>query len=146
MELRTAASVISYISKLEQESAKLYEGWAGKHDEIKEAFSSFVIENKKHEANVRRAYYSVISDALETGFSFKGLKGDVAFPQIGDEAMIYEILKVSIDLEQEIQTFYLKAADLSKSLLADVPRAMERVAKIRNQRKEKLQRLLAMKE
>ena len=142
MELNTAASVISYVSKIEQDSAKLYEKWAEKHEEIREAFSSFVKENKKNESNVKRAYYSVISDALETGFAFKGLRVDVVMPLVEDDASLSETLRASIDLENCIQEFYLKAAKLSRSLLADVPRAMERVAQVRNQRKEKLQSLL----
>lgn len=142
MELNTAASVISYISKIEQNSGKLYEKWAEKDEKLRETFSSFIKENKKNESNIKRAYYSVISDALETGFSFKGLKADVMLPQLGDNASPAEILRASIELEQSIQGFYIKAADLSKSLMADVPRAMKRVAKTRDQRKEKLRSLL----
>jgi hypothetical protein len=138
MELNTAASVISYISKIEQDSGSFYENWADKNDLLRETFISFTKENKKNESEIKRVYYSVISDALETGFSFKGLKGDVKIPNLSDNASLKEILQASIVMEESIQQFYFEAAKLSKSLLADVPRAMERVAKKRNKRKEKL--------
>ena len=142
MELNTAAAVISYISKIEREAAQFYEKWAGVHEELRDLFSSFVTENKKNESNIKRVYYSVVSDALETGFSFKGLKADVVIPLVEDEASYSDILKASMDLEGSIMEFYEKAAGLSKSLLADVPRAMERVAKAREKRREKLSSLL----
>jgi len=49
MDLNTAAAVISYTSKIEQESARFYEKWGEAHEILREAFSSFVKENKKSE-------------------------------------------------------------------------------------------------
>ena len=80
MELNTAAAVIRYVSNLELESAALYEEWSKLHEELREAFAKFSKENKKNEQKVKRAYYSVVSDALETGFCFKGFQSDLAMP------------------------------------------------------------------
>ena len=142
MELTTAASVISYISRIEQESAVFYEQCALIHEPLKEVFLLFMKENKKNEANIKRAYYSVVSDALETNFCFKGLIGNVTMPSLGNDASLMMVLEVSMVLENSIQQFYLKAVELSKSLLADVPRTMERVAKLREARVARLRSIL----
>jgi len=145
MELNTAASVISYVSRIEQGSADFYEKWANEHGELREAYLSFARDNKKYEKNIRRAYYSVVSDALETNFCFEGLKADVAVPLLKQTASPPEVLKASMDLENSIHAFYREAAQMSKALLADVPRAMERVAKLRKARVDKLSSMLEIK-
>jgi hypothetical protein len=142
MELNTAASVISYASKIEQESTAFYEQWAKRYEALREVALSFVRENKKNEANIKRAYYSVVTDALETNFCFKGLIGDVAMPLISNDASFFQVLEASLVLENSMQKFYLKAAELSKALLADVTRAMERVAKTREARVAKLRSMV----
>jgi hypothetical protein len=143
MNLQTAASVISCVSKIEQASAALYERLAGLHPEFMRAFSAFAKENLKYESNVRRAYYNVVSDALETGFCFD-LRVDAMLtsPVLPEEASSTDILRAVIRLEEEIRSFYEDAAGQSKSLLADVPRAMERVAKARRERQKELKKLL----
>jgi hypothetical protein len=139
MELNTAASVIKYVSKLELESAKLYEEWSKMHEKVRNSFESFAKENTKNEQRIKRAYYNVVSDALETGFCFKGFQSDLAIPKCGQDATVSEILEVAIGLENDIKDFYGEAADLSKCLLADVPREMQKVAKTRDDRITKLQ-------
>jgi rubrerythrin len=140
MDLNTAASVMSYVGRLEEESAKFYEEAAAKHETLREPFLAFAKENRKHEKNVKRAYYSVISDALETGFSFKGLQGDVDLPQSAD-VTANEAIRLSLDMEAQIKDFYEKAAKISGPLMADVPRAMEQVVKKRGKRIEQLNSL-----
>ena len=141
MELNTAASVIKYVSRLEVESAALYEEWSKLHENLRNSFERFSEQNKKHEQKVKRAYYSVVSDALETGFCFTGLRSDLTIPKIRQEATVLEILETAIGLEKAVRDFYVEAADLSKCLLADVPREMQKVAKARN---ERIDQLLAM--
>jgi rubrerythrin len=144
MEINTAAALITYISKIEQESAKLYEKLAKKHEELRETFLSFAKENKQNETNIKRAYYSVISDALEACFSFGGLNADnsLSQPIVDEDTSLSEVLRYSIDLEEGIEMFYSKAAEQSKALLADLPRVIGHVAKLRNKRRMKLRVLL----
>ena len=123
MDLTTSASFISYVSKIEQGSSDFYERCMGQHVEFTGIFDLFIEENKKSEKNIRRAYYSVVSDALETNFCFKGLEDDVEIPVLKHGASLFEILKMCIELEKNIQGFYQKATDLSMALLADVSRA-----------------------
>ena len=138
MELYTAAKVVSYISEIEQESLRFYETWAEANEALRATFLSFIKENLKYEKRVKRAYYGAVTDALETGFSFKGLRGDLVIPSLGKESSPVEVLEAGLDMEEAIQEFYRKASGLSKSLLADVSRAMAWVAKTRNARIKKL--------
>ena len=144
MELNTAAAVIKYVSRLELESAKLYEECSKRHEKVRESLEKFAKENRKHEQKIKRAYYNVVSDALETGFCFKGFKSDLAIPTCAQGATVSEILEVAIGLENDIKDFYEEAAALSKCLLADVPREMEKVVKAREERINELNKLKAI--
>ena len=140
--MNTASSVISYVSRIEQESSAFYEKHALESEEFREAFLSFARENKKYEKNIKRAYYSVVSDALETNFCFAGLRAQVMLPAMPQDLTPAEMLKSSLDLEKSVLAFYQDAAERSRALLADVPRAMDRIAKMRKARVERLQTLL----
>jgi rubrerythrin len=144
MELNTAAAVIKFAQEVEEKSAKFYDECAKIYKEGEEEFLSFVGENKKNVSLVKRAYYGVISDALEACFSFKGLKVDEYLfdTEFDESAHLSEILKMSMEMEDKIQRFYQRAGELSESLLADVPRALKKVAEKRNERKQKLKSLL----
>jgi len=143
MECVTAASVITYLSKIELDSAMLYEQWGRSHEKLRAPFESFAKANKKNEQRVKRAYYSVVSDALETGFCFKDLKADIVIPEFSKGASVSEVLNLAVSLEKEIQHFYVKAATSSRALLPDVPRQMDKVSQERTKRVEQLQALAA---
>ena len=70
MKLQTASSVISFARELEDDSAKLYQELAQRYPQNEDTFLAFVKENKKYVAQTERAYYGVISDALEGCFAF----------------------------------------------------------------------------
>ncbi len=144
MELNTAAAVIRFATEVEEKSARFYDNCAKKYTEGEETFLSFVGENKKNVSLVKRAYYGVISDALEACFSFKDLRVDEYLfeAELGERTSLSEILKMSMEIEDKIQRFYQRAGELSESLLADVPRALKKVAEKRNERKRKLESLL----
>jgi len=76
MELNTASETVSFARALETESAKFYENLAQKYAQGKEIFLSFAKENNKNIVQTERAYFGVISDALEGCFSFKGIDTD----------------------------------------------------------------------
>ena len=137
-EINTAASFISYVSKVEKETSDFYKTWAIKHDELEELFLSIAKENEKNEKTLRRAYYGVVSDALETNFCFKGLSPNISLPSLSEKSSAFDVLKASIALETSIADFYTKAAEISKALLADVPRTLGRVARHRRMRVERL--------
>jgi len=144
MELNTASETVSFARELETESAKFYENLAQKYAQGKEIFLSFAKENNKNIVQTERAYFGVISDALEGCFSFKGIDTDnYSIETTLSEGRSYaDALNMAVALEEKIVKFYVDAAEVSKSLMADVPQAFERIAKKRNERILKLKSLL----
>jgi len=144
VELQTASAVISFAKNLENDSAAFYVNAAQTYPEAAEVFLPFSEENKRNRILVERTYYEVISDALEAGFSFEGLNTDdysIKGESIGGESYS-DMLNRAIEMEGKVQEFYLAAAEKSRSLMADIPRVFERVARKRDQRKLKLSLLL----
>jgi len=143
MELNTASEAISFSRELEGESAKFYGNMAQKYVDGKEEFLSCTRENSKNITLVQRTYYGVISDALEGCYSFKGIDtDDYSIETKLPEGISYaDALSMAVALEEKIVKFYVDAARVSKSLMADVPRVFERIAKKRNERILKLRSL-----
>jgi len=137
--LHTASEVISFAKKLENESAKFYEDLSKRYAKDVDVLLSFAKENGKNVVQIERAYYGVITDALEGCFAFNINPDDYAFKTEPAEGVSYsDALDKAIELEEKVGEFYTVAAEQSKSLMADVPRAFEMVAKKRNNRKAKL--------
>lgn len=141
MALNTASEVVSFARKLEEESAQFYEQLAKQDKEAEEIWLSFAIENKRNIAQIERAYYGVISDAIEGCFAFNinadEYRVNIELPKNPSDAF-----KRAIELEQRLTRFYQTAAEQSKSLMADVPRAFQAIA----QKRENRLSALAMKE
>jgi hypothetical protein len=139
MKLNTASAVISFCRKLEEDCAKLYESLAQRYTRDEHTFLSFAKENRRNIVDIERAYYGVISDALESCFSFDidtdnltfntGLSGDTDYSDVLGEVA---------SMENKIIEFYLDAAEHGKALMADLPRIFQRLAKKRDERKAKL--------
>ena len=144
MQLTTASQVIRFAKELEDKAAKFYEGLATRYPEAKEIFSSFVKENRKNKILVQRAYNEVVTDAIETGFSFEGFEADAYMVDVdlAQDAHLSHAVKKALEIEEKIQKFYTTAAQMSKALLADIPRLFERIAKKETERKAKLTSLL----
>lgn len=144
MNLNTASEAVSFAKELETESAKFYENLAQRYAEGKEIFLSFAKENNKNIVQTERAYFGVISDAIEGCFSFKGIDTDnYSIETTLSEGRSYaDALNMAVALEEKIVKFYVDAAEVSKSLMADVPQAFERIAKKRNEHILKLKSLL----
>ena len=144
MQLTTASEVIRFAIELEDRAAKFYEDLATRYPQAGEAFSSFAKENKKNKILVQRTYNEVVTDALETGFSFAGLRADAYTIDVDlvQDAHVSRAVKKALEMEEGIQKFYGTAAQMSKALLADIPRIFERIAKKITQRKAKLTSLL----
>lgn len=143
MQLNTSASVISFAKQLETDSAAFYEKMAERHPKPKEIFLTFSKENNNYATMIQRAYYGVITDAIEGCFAFSvetdkyTLKREPA-----NEASFADALNQAIDMEQKLISFYTDAAEQSEALMADVPRTFLIVAKKRKNREDKLRTLL----
>jgi rubrerythrin len=139
MKLQTASSVISFAKELEGESAKFYEALAEKFAQAKDSFLAFAMENKKYVAQVERAYYGVISDAIEGCFAFDVAPADYALEtKLAKGAAYADALSQATKMEETLVRFYTDAAKQSESLMADVPRAFMLIVKKRNERLAKL--------
>ena len=143
MELITASAVVSYATKLEEESAKLYEEIAQKHPENKDIFLSLAKENKINKQSIERAYYSVISDKLEACF-IKTLNTDnysieIKLPEKADYSTV---LSKAVEIEEKIQKFLIDASNAIGALVPDVSWTFSRIGKKREERINKLKSLL----
>ena len=143
MVLNTCSSVISFAKELENATARFYQGLSEKHAHDAETFVSFAKENQKNIIAIERAYYGVISDAIEGGFAFNINTDEYKIKTELDEKASYpDILKRALEVEEKIIKFYANAAEQSMSLMADVPRAFTKVARQRSSRRPKLELLL----
>ena len=144
MQSPTASEVISFAVKLEEDSGNFYEELARRWANDRETWNSFSAQNRKNKTAIQRAYYGVISDALEGCFAFAELDTD-NYP-INTELPLKlgytDSLRRALKMENMIIAFYLDAARASKSLLADVPIVFERTARKRNERQLKFKELL----
>ena len=140
--LHTASEVISLAKKLENESAKFYEGLSRRYPKDEDVLLSFVKENGKNVVQIERAYYEVITDAIEGCFAFSINPDDYTFKtELTGGTSYATALGRAIELEEKIEEFYTVAEEQSKSLMADVPRAFMMVVKKRGNRVARLRSL-----
>lgn len=141
--INTCSGAISLAKRLEKDSSAFYEGAAERVAENKDLFLSFAEENQKFVTQIERAYYGVITDAIEGCFAFN-LNPDAYELDIGisAETSPSQLVRKAVEVEEKMMDFYTTAAEQSKSLMADVPRAFKMVVKKRLKREEKLKGLL----
>ena len=143
MEIHTASATISFAKKLEEDSAKFYEDLSQRYAKDADVLLSFAKENRKNIVQVERAYYGVISDAIEGCFAFNVNPDEYTFKtELAEKASYSDVLNKAIEIEEQIIKFYSDAAEQSKSLMADIPRNFVIVAKKRNNRIPKLKSLI----
>lgn len=136
MKLNTMAAVMNFISGIESTSSAFYLTCLERYPQLKGKFLSLATENQKFERTIQQKYFGVITDAIEASFSFELLDTDdydleVALPE---NATLPEVLRRALEIEHTIIDFYLKAAEVSTGLMADIPRAFRKVAETRKER------------
>ncbi|MEW6275898.1 MAG: hypothetical protein AB1556_12430 [Bacillota bacterium] len=142
MRLNTSSAIVTFAKELEKNSADYYEGLAKMDMPDGDFFLSLAKENLKNIKQIERAYYGVITDAIEGCFAFDLSKEDYTFNVTLKENPAYcDALQKAIEMEEKISNFYLAAAEQSKSLLADIPQVFFLIARKRNNRKLKLMSL-----
>ena len=142
MRLNTCSGVISFAKELENKTANFYQDLAQKYDQDAEILLSFANENHKNIIAIERAYYEVITDAIESCFAFNvdTDKYDLK-TELGDNTSYSDALSQAIEIEEKIIKFYSDTAAQSEGLMADVPRAFQLVAKKRGGRRSRLESL-----
>jgi len=142
MALNTASATISFAKKLEEDSAKFYEDLSQRYPKGKDVFLSFVKENGKNVVQIERTYYGVITDAIEGCFAFNIDPDEYTLKtQLAENTSYSDALDRAVEMEEKIIKFYSDAAEQSKSLMADVPRAFRMIAKKRDSRRLELRSL-----
>lgn len=143
MVINTCSEVISFAKELENESAKFYQHLSERYAKNKHLFLSFAKENEEYIIQIERAYYGVITDAIEGCFAFHINPEEYAIKTELTQTLDYsEAVVRTLEIEEKIIKFYLDAAEQSKSLMADVPRAFKMVAKKRGNRLSAIKSLL----
>jgi len=143
MSINTCSGAISLSRELETASAKFYQEMAQRFERDRELFLGLAKENAKFTTQIERAYYGVITDAIEGCFAFNLNPEEFRVPAelpkgIGQVEAVGEAIK----MEEQMLRFYQTAAEQSKHLMADVPRSFTLVAKKRSERVPKLKVLL----
>jgi hypothetical protein len=139
MALNTCSEGISFARELEETSAKFYERLAELFPADAETYLGYAAGNKKNVANVERAYFGVITDALEGCYAFNIEPEDYAIDvSLPEGASREDAMAKAIAIEEAVVRFYTDAAEQSKGLMADVPRAFTLVARKRSERIEEL--------
>jgi rubrerythrin len=140
MELNTVSAVLGFAKKLEDDATRAYAQFAEKYPDKKDIFLAFAKEGEKSKTMVSRVYQEIITDAFEACFTCKEI-----FPEdyetkieIKKTANLAEDLNAAIEMEGKAVKFYRNAAEQLKSLLKDISRAFEKIAKIREDRGSKL--------
>lgn len=142
MRLHTASETISFAKELEEKSAKFYEDLAQRYSKDEDVLLSYAKENKKYFTQIQRAYYSVITDAIEGGYAFDLEADDYTFEtNLPEKASYSDALEKAVEIEEKVIKFYTVAADQSMSLMADVPRNFKIVVKKRKNRIPQLKSL-----
>ncbi len=86
----------------------------------------------------------MITDAFEGCFAFNINPEEYLLKaELAEKASDSEALAKAMEIEEKMIRFYSDAAEQSKSLMADVPRAFRMVAKKRGDRQSKLMSLMA---
>ncbi|HEY96565.1 MAG TPA: hypothetical protein G4O16_00080 [Dehalococcoidia bacterium] len=138
MELNTASSVISFARELEENSARFYEGLAKQYPRGEQTFLDFAKENRKFIKQFETAYYGVITDAIEGCFAFS-IDPDKYKIDTQPANDVSGAVSQAVTVEDILIRFYTDAAEQSKSLMADVPRAFTLIARKRSGRKQALE-------
>ncbi|MDI7260423.1 MAG: hypothetical protein QME90_10945 [Thermodesulfobacteriota bacterium] len=141
--ISTCSGAISLSREMENKSGKFYQELSNRYEQDKELFLAFSKENEKYVKQIERAYYGVITDAIEGCFAFDLNPEDYQVKAAPSKAASYsDALKEALVMEEKILNFYQVAAEQSKHLMADVPRSFTLVAKKRSERIPKLKALL----
>ncbi len=145
MELATASALLSFYSRLEDAITQFYQTLATRDafTQGQEIFHTFALENQKHKKLILRTYREIVSDALETSFSFVGVKTEDynADTELPPNITYNKALAKAEAIEELSSKFCVTAGQQSQSLLAGIPQAFQRIAKLKAKRKHLLQTL-----
>jgi hypothetical protein len=137
MQLQTTSETISFIREYEHLIAGYYDELATRFPERADDFTALAADNRKYFVLLERAYFSVISDAIEGGYAFDMDPDAYQFdPALAADATLDQAVKQALALEQTSIEFYTLAAEQSAALMADVPQTMKQIVKKKLRRQD----------
>jgi len=143
MIINTMAEGITLAKSLETDSGIFYKALAEKYPAQSEKILAWAKENEKFITQIERAYYGVISDAIEGCFALNLETEKYTLNKFPIESKSYnDALDHAIKIENVIISYYENAAEQSKALMADVPRMFIIIAR---KRKARVEEILALK-
>jgi hypothetical protein len=135
MIINTMSEGISLAKKLETDSAIFYESMAKQYPEKAETWLAMAKENKKNILQIERAYFGVITDAIEGCFALNIETDKYNLDTTLPANLPYkEALKKASVMESQIISYLTDAAEQSRALMADVPRNFVIIANKRKTR------------
>jgi rubrerythrin len=144
MELNTVSAVMGFAKKLEDDATRMYGQFAEKYPDKKEIFLAFAKEGEKNKTQFSRVYQEIITDQfVEACFSCKEIIPEdyETKIEITTTSNLAKDLSSAIEMEDRAAKFYRIAAEKLKTLLKDISRAFEKIAKTREDRSLKLKSL-----
>jgi hypothetical protein len=130
MIINTMSEGISLAKKLETDSAIFYESMAKQYPENAETWLAMAKENKKNILQIERAYFGVITDAIEGCFALNIETDKYYLDTALPAGLLYkEALKKASVMESQIISYLTDSAEQSKALMADVPRTFIIISK-----------------
>jgi rubrerythrin len=139
--LRTTSQIISYHTRLEEESAEAYKALAQRYPDHREVFNKLADENQRHMARVEKAYRFGVTDAYEVGITSTQLdSGKYQLEEYTGESFS-EDLATALRNEETMIRFFLDAAKTSGELLPDLLDTFDYLVKRKKRRVELLRGL-----
>ena len=135
MRLQTAGQVVDLAKRLGRQSAEFYANLAEADCDHRDLFQVYSRQDSRSTKQIEQTYRYVVSDALETGFSFD-LEEDDYTPQFALEgaAGLADRIGQAKMLEEIAVRFFRDAASQSESLMADLPGLFRTLARKRMRR------------
>ncbi len=145
-KLSTFAAVFRFAIELENEAMTFYKHVAEKFTEAKAFFLASAEKNMRRKDLLKRIRQEVITDAIETGYTFMDLRqSDYVFKiNLASDITYINALKQAEKIEEKSYRFYLDSAKKAGPLLSDVGRPFEKLARENFDRKLKLNSLKAL--
>lgn len=145
VELATASALLSFYSQMEDNITCFYQTLAAREafSQDHQTFHVFALESQKHKKRILRTYREIVSDALETSFSFTSVKTEdyTMDTELPSDITYEKALTKAEVIEGLSAKFCATAGQQSQSLLAGIPQAFQRIAKRKLERKQLLQTL-----
>ena len=135
MRLQTAAQVVDLAMRLGRQSAEFYANLAEADCDHRDLFQVYSRQDSRSTKQIEQTYRYVVSDALETGFSFDLEEDDYTLhSDLEESARPADRIGQAKKIEEIIVRFFRDAAAQSESLMADIPGLFRTLASKRMRR------------